>query len=76
MIRMMSSLTLLVIGGALLGCSSQPASAPADVQTKEQDAKEKMKDAYTTDPTLQKPGSGNAPPGGGTTPVLPPGSGR
>ena len=73
---MISSMMLLVIGSTLLGCSSQPAATPAQIQTKEQDAKAKMTEAFANDPALHKPGSGSAPPGVGTPPVMNPGSGR
>ena len=76
MIRLISCVMLLIVGSTLLGCSSQPASTPADVQTKEQDAKEKMKDAYANDPALRGPSAGKVPAGANMTPGPVPGAGQ
>lgn len=71
--RLGYALTLPMLVIALIGCSGQPRAAE-NQQAKEADAKEKLKNNFMNDPTLQPPGAAK-PPVGGLSPGPVPGGG-
>ena len=64
--RTLGVLALPLLFAVLSGCSGQPAASTTENQkAREAEAQEKLKNAYQTDPTLQKPDA-NRPSNSGT----------